>query len=226
MKKGKIIVFEGLDHSFKETNAKRLEKYIKQHITDKVLLISFPNYSSPSSMFVKKYLDRQYGNLNEVNVYTRAMFYALDRYDTMKELNIKRLLSKGYYIILDRYVGSNLIFGATEFKTNQYKDKFIKWVTDLEFHRNNLPQENICIYMDMPVDILYDLIQKRKNIIDNDIHESNKYFLKQVEENAKYVCKKLNWNIVNCTEDDKIRTQDEIFDDILNILIKDKNILL
>lgn len=224
MKKGKIIVFEGLDHSFKETNAKALYDYIKENITDKVILLSFPNYESTSSKFVVKYLKRQYGELAQVNPYTRCMFYAVDRYDSISEMDIHRLLVEGYYIIMDRYTTSNLLFGSAEYEDNEDKDKFIDWSIDFEYNKNNLPKEDIVIYMNMPTEIAFELIKKRDNVIDNDIHENDNSYLKKVENNAlNYICDKLNWNIVDCVKDDQIRSEQDIFNNILTIL-KNNNI--
>ena len=46
---GKIIVFEGLDCSFKETNSKALEDFLKNN-GEKVKLFSFPAYKSKEDL--------------------------------------------------------------------------------------------------------------------------------------------------------------------------------
>lgn len=229
MKKGKIIVFEGLDYSFKETNSKKLYQYIKENITEKVKLISFPNYNSESSYFVKEYLKGNYGELNEVNEYTTSLFYLLDRYDTIRKEKIEELLDQGYYIILDRYTGSNLIFQSTKIDqryedpivSNIFKMGYLKWIKDLEYNKCKLPQPDIIIYMNMPVKVSYELMKERKlkNNEDKDIHEENKKYLELVEENALNIANTHLWNIVNCTDDDlNIKSEDELFNEILDII--------
>ena len=61
--KGKLIVFEGLDGCFKETNSKLLANCIKMCFTEKVVLISYPNYECKSSFCVTSFLNKEYGNL-------------------------------------------------------------------------------------------------------------------------------------------------------------------
>ena len=229
MSRGIIINFEGLDYSFKETNSKRLYEYIKRSITEKVILISFPNYESQSSYFVHEYLKKSYGDADNVNEKQASLFYAMDRYDTIKKINIEKLLDEGYYIILDRYTGSNLIFQSTKIY-NKNKDNtsaeslvedFIEWANDLEYNILQLPKPDKVIYMNMPVKISYPLMQERalKNGETEDCHESDREFMESVEKNALYTAKYLNWNIVNCINDtDQIRDEESIFMDILNIV--------
>lgn len=229
MKPGKIIVFEGLDYSFKETNSKKLFQYIKENITEKVILLSFPNYESDSSYFVKRYLNGDYGN--DVDEYKASIFYLVDRYDTIIKENINQLVEEGYIIILDRYTGSNLIFqtakidknSSNEIESNVKKMKFIKWVKDMEYNIFNLPKENVVIYMNMPLEVSYELMKQRKlkNNEDNDIHEDNRKFLEIVENNALSIANSNLWNIVNCTDNElNIKDENTIFNEVLDIVKK------
>lgn len=228
MRKGKIIVFEGLDYSFKETNSKKLYQYIKDNITEKVKLLSFPNYNSESSYFVKKYLKGEYGELNKVNERLSSLFYLLDRYDTIKEEKIEELLEQGYYIILDRYTGSNLIFQSTKIDQiydnsdvcNIFKMNYLKWIKNLEYDICELPKADITIYMNMPVKVSFELMKQRqlKNQQDKDIHESNREYLELVEENAMNIATTHLWNIVNCVDEElNIKSEEQLFNEILDI---------
>lgn len=239
MNKGKIIVFEGLDYSFKEYNSKKLYEYIKENITKKVILLSFPNYESNSSYFVNEYLQGKYGECSEVDEKECTLLYAVDRYDTIKKNNVKELLEEGYYIIMDRYIGSNLIFqtakifnrekdiiddddiGITTGLINSKINEYIEWALDLELNILNLPKWDKVIYMNMPLNVSYPLMKERdlKNGKEEDGHESNKQFLQCVEMNAIRLCDKLNWNIVNCVDSgNNIRSEEDIFDNIKHIL--------
>ena len=231
MRKGKIIVFEGLDYSFKEHNSKRLYEYIKDNITEKVILLSFPNYQSNSSYFVNEYLQGKYGECSKVDERECTLFYAMDRYDTIKKNNVHQLLEQGYYIIMDRYIGSNLIFQTAKIYNNIEKgndifteeiiDNYIDWALELELEILKLPQWDTVIYMNMPLRVSYPLMKERdlKNGKEEDGHESNKKFLESVELNAIKLCNKLDWSIVNCVDDnDNIKKEDEIFNEIKSIL--------
>lgn len=226
MKKGLLIDFEGLDYSFKETNSKRLYEYIKENVTDKVELLSFPNYECESALFVKNYLSGMYGKASELNPYQATTCYALDRFHTMKVNNIKDKLDNGWIIILDRYVGSNLIFQSSKLaKLHSHElESYIKWTLDFEYNKLGLPKEDITIYMDMPIDISHDLMLERKlkSGTSTDGHEDNYQYMKKVESTAKNkIVPFLNYKVVNCIdENNNIRTKDEIFNDILSIIKK------
>jgi len=260
--KGKLIVFEGLDYSFKETNSIKLEHYINSNITNKVLHFSFPNYHSPSSFFIKEYLAGAYGNASYIDPYKASYCYSLDRMDSIIKLEINKLLEKGWYIIFDRYIGSNLTFQTAKVKeiakhvynyrrmlygieTDLYKldyekvpeyDKyykmdynifkkeynehdFIQNICKVEYFHLDLPKEDLCIFMDMPIDISYELMQKRKLKTNGkkDEHENNYNFMKLVEESSKTVIDIMGYEVVKCTDNNSIRTEEEIFNDILTI---------
>lgn len=222
MKKGKMIVFEGLDYSFKETNTKRLYEYIKNNITEKVILLSFPNYEGESSKYVKKYLSGFYGEASTLDPYKSSIFYAMDRFEVINDMKIKEKLEEGYYIICDRYTGSNMTFQSTKLKTKEEKEKYLDWVTELEYKILGLPVEDIVIYMNMPIDISFPILQERKlkNQQDVDQHESNYKFMKEVESNALLVAKKFYYKNLPLTDTEgNIFPEDNIFNKIACILL-------
>lgn len=218
--KGKMIVFEGTDGSFKETNSKRLTEYIKNNYNENTVLISYPQYDSESSVFVKRYLSGIYGEVYDVNAYAATTFYALDRYHNKKTIDC--MLSKGYTVILDRYTGSNIFHQSVKFDTNEKMDKFIDWCIDLEYNIFGLHKEDITIFMYKPSNINTIKDRDSKNGITNDIHESNNGYQYKLDKNHGYICNKLSWNIVNCYEEKDnsmaLRDKELIFNNILKVL--------
>jgi len=224
--KGKMITLEGLDGCFKETNAKLLTEYIRNHWNSKTILISYPTYNNNSSIFVKKYLKGDYGKLYDIDPHTISLFYALNRYND--KINIDKLLKDGYTIIMDRYVGSNIMYQSTRYNISEEKDKFIDWCIDLEYGKNQLHKEDIVLFMYIPVELNFKNLYNRdsKDGIINDLHESNKKYQLELDANHEYVCNKLSWNIVKCYEShdmagtivSNIFDKDTIFSNILTIL--------
>ena len=106
LKRGKILAFEGLDGSGKETQTKLLEKRLRDEGI-KVVRIEFPNYENKYSLFVKEYLNGKFGK--DVDPYVVSVFFSLDRFAIYKS-KIKNYLDDGYVVICDRYVYSNLIY--------------------------------------------------------------------------------------------------------------------
>ena len=226
--KGGIICFEGLDYSFKETNSKMLEEYIYDNITTKVLRIPFPNYESESAIYVKNYLSRKYGELTDIDPEVVSLFYALDRYDTLHNFNllgfknINDLLDQHYYIIFDRYLGSNLCFQTAKIDNDEDKEVFIKKQIDLELNKMKLPEPDVTIFMNMPIEYSFKLLKKRDPAVPNDIHESNYNYMLKVEKECNKIADRFDWKIVDCLElkDSKmeIKSKENLFNEVVETI--------
>ena len=110
---GKIIIVESsTDGCGKETQTKKLFERLEKE-GKKVTRFTFPNYESYSSIFVKKYLNGEYGkDPKKQDPYIISTFFAIDRYITFKE-QIEKYYNDDYYIIIDRYVISNMIYASS-----------------------------------------------------------------------------------------------------------------
>ena len=66
IRKGKLIVLEGLDGSGKETQSKLLVDRLNKE-GYKAIRVSFPNYGQPQCSMVEEYLKGNYTNQYEYN---------------------------------------------------------------------------------------------------------------------------------------------------------------
>lgn len=218
--KGIVIDIEGLDCSFKETNSKALYvKFLSKGY--KCVLLSFPNYESDSSDLVKRYLNGNFGDADHTGPYLTSLFYTIDRGITALREKINKLYNEGYIIILDRYTSSNFIFQGTKFNDEKKCDEYIKWLKDLEYNKMGLPEPDLTIFMDMPIEVSSKIIAKRKlkNGQDTDIHEQNTSFMKKVRENAIRIANNEDWKIVSCVNDKgQIRSRFEILNNIYDVV--------
>ena len=106
--RGKLIVLDGLDGSGKSTQAQLLADQLR-HEGNRVELLSYPDYSQPSSALVKLYLNGELAdNADDVNAYAASSFYAVDRYASYMQF-WKDKLEQGITMIASRYVSSNAI---------------------------------------------------------------------------------------------------------------------
>lgn len=156
MSKGKIIVFEGIDCSFKETNSKALFEYLKTvENIPKVNLIAFPTYGSPSAYFVEKFLKSEYKNNDP---YFISLLYAMDRADTIERENVKERLENGEWFIFDRYVTSNVVYQCARCKdAYYYKNQLTKFIDTIEYDIIKLPRADLEIFLHCTND---DLVKK------------------------------------------------------------------
>ncbi|BEP28469.1 dTMP kinase [Helicovermis profundi] len=221
--KGKLIVIEsGTDSSGKETQSKLLKNRLENDGYD-VIRITFPDYESKSSELVKMYLNGDFGeNANDVNPYTASTFYAVDRFASYK-MKWKNFLDKGGVVIADRYTSSNMVHQAAKFNNENDKNIFLEWLYDLEFNKMGLPKPDETIFLDMDIKASLWLMSLRKNKINGsnkkDIHESDKKYMTDSYENAKWIAKKYNWNIVKCTFEENIKSIEEIHEIVYNKVI-------
>ena len=215
--KGKLFIIEGVDGSGKETQTKRLYQRLKRdHINIKK--VEYPNYKSDSSALVKMYLNGDFGkDADDVDAYVSSTFYAVDRYASYKT-EWEDFYINGGIVLADRYTSSNMIHQASKIEDEKEQKKFLDWLEDLEFGMYGLPRPTKVIFLDMPPNYGQQLMKNRDNKITGqakkDIHESNLDYLKKSYENAMKVVKTYNWSIINCVEDGKILSIDEIHEKV------------
>ncbi len=154
-----FIVFEGIDASGKETQAKLLAKALKKK-GHKVEIFDFPNYKNPIGKLIGKFLEKKV----ELDVETRALLYAADRKFELK--GIKRALDEGKIVIADRYCYSNIAYQGS-------LGANISWLASLD---SRLVFPDIVFYIDIPPKEA--LRRKTKK----DRYASKKEFLEKVRE--------------------------------------------
>ena len=218
---GKLIVIEGVDASGKATQTKLLYEYLREKTKD-VIKVEFPDYESPSSSLVKMYLSGQFGeNADDVNPYVASTFFAADRFASYKT-KWEKLYNDGFMVVADRYVTANMIHQASKFEKKEDKEKFIDWLSEFEYGLYNLPKPDIKIFLDVPPHISEELMRERLNKFsgeeEKDIHERDKNYLFKTYENAKFVAENYGFNIINCVKDEKLRSIEDIQNEIRKIV--------
>ncbi len=220
---GKLFVIDGTDGSGKQTQIKALkERLEKEGIEFKS--VSFPNYESESSALVKIYLNGELSeDPKEISPYIASTFYAADRYITFKK-EYEEYYKNGGTIIADRYTTSNMVHQAGKIKDDKEREKFLNWLWDFEFNLYGLPIPTEVFFLNMPTEYAIKLMENRKNKITHeekkDIHERNPEHMKDAYIEACKLSKKYNWKEIKCVKDEKIRSIEDIHEDIYNELIK------
>lgn len=219
---GKLIIIEGTDGSGKQTQTEMLYKNLVEK-GKKVVKISFPNYESNASYPVKMFLNGEFGKIDNISYYASSSFYAIDRYASFKK-DWEELYNKGYIIISDRYTISNIIHQGNRIKDKEEFEKYCDWILDLEWNKFELPKPDMVIYLDVPYEISNKLMKDRINKINGemkkDILESDEEQKKRAYKVAKDIAKKYNFNVINCTENENLRSLNEISEEIIDKVMK------
>lgn len=224
---GKLFVIDGTDGSGKQTQFTKLkERLEKENI--KYIEVSFPNYDSPSSSLVKMYLSGEFGeHANDVSPYIASTFYAADRYATYKK-DFEEYYNNGGIILADRYTTANMVHQAGKIKDKKERKKFLDWLFDLEFNIYKIPKPDKVFFLNIPPKKSLELIENRENKfthgMEKDIHEKDANHIIDSYNAACAVAKDYNWCEIQCIKEDKLRTIDdiheEIFKEFKNILEK------
>ncbi len=225
MKKGKLIVIDGLDGCGKSTQLELTEKRLS--VTGyKIKTISFPDYESPSSALVKMYLNGEFSeNPDDINAYAASSFYAVDRYASYMKY-WKKEYESGYIILAARYVSSNAFHQMSKLSEDKW-DSYLEWLYDYEYDKLGLPKADKIIFLDMPIEVSQKLLSERYNGDDKkkDIHESHINYLEKCRKSAIYASEKLGWSVVKCSENGKLlhfsKISDMIIDSIKGIIEED-----
>lgn len=209
---GKLIVFEGIDRSGKETQSKILyDRFVGEDF--KVKLISFPNYGSDSSLLLRKYLNGDFGQKpDDVNPYAVAMFYALDRFLSLDDWY--PFYQQDGIVIFDRYVSSNVVYQASKLTRKVERNHFIDWVTSLEYTRLRAPQATLTLFLDVSPSVSATMGHRDKK----DIHEQDTAYLERVYAMYKRMASKRSWATIYCTYGTEIRPVIDISNDVWSLV--------
>ena len=217
---GKLIVFEGTDGSGKATQARLLcQRLEREGIPYQE--IDFPRYGKPSAAMVQEYLDGNLGKKpGDVNAYAASLFFSMDRYASYKQ-DWGDFYEAGGLIVADRYTTSNAVHQASKLPESERK-AYLDWLFDLEYRLLGLPKPNLVIYLDMPTEITAQMMRRREQTTGThaDIHEQDETYLKNCRANAKEIVKACGWSVVDCAEDEKPRTPEDIHAQVYQLVKK------
>lgn len=220
----KLIVIEGTDCSGKETQTKKLVKRLEND-NQKVFRFSFPNYDSPTGKIVggpylgkKSICSTWFKDSASLDPKIASLYYAADRRYNIEI--IKEYLNKNYIVILDRYVTSNMAHQGCKLNSKEERLKLFKWIEILEYDLLELPKPDVTIFLHMPVKFIEKLKGSRKEI---DAHESNSKYLLNAEKTYLELSNIYNYKTIECAKKDKIRSIDEIHEEIYDYINKTFN---
>jgi len=201
---GKIITIEGLDGSGKSTQISLLQNYFADNDI-KHKFIHYPKLEEGIyGELIAEYLRGEYGSVEAVNPKIVGLLFALDRLENKAML--LNWLEEGYYIIMDRYVKSNIAFQCAKVQNSIEKANLKSWIINYEFEHNKLPKPFISFFLNVPFEIIEDSLIKTRTGNDRDylngkkdIHEESLQLQKDVlSEYNKMVKEDSNFISIDC----------------------------
>lgn len=212
---GKFIVIDGLDGSGKETQSLLLKEKLTLQ-GKRVRLLSFPVYESDSSLFVRMYLDGKLGtHPSDTGAYAASTFFACDRYISYATDWKKDIRDPDTVVIANRYTSANAVHQLSKLPKDEW-DAFLAWLWDFEFSKLMLPKPDAVIYLELPPSVSLSLVKKRSEETGRktDIHENDTEYMKKCYDAALFSCERLGWIKIGCSENGKMRTREDISEEI------------
>ena len=215
---GKLIVFEGTDGSGKSTQFALLTKRLQAMGVDFRTMV-FPQYSEPSSSLIRMYLGGEFGaRPADVNAYAASTFYAVDRFASYRKV-WGAYYKNGGLMLSDRYTTSNAVHQASKVPEAQ-REEFFRWLYEFEYRHMELPKPDIVIYLDVPTELTEQMMRRREQATSThaDIHEQNMEYLSLCRRTGLEAAKYYGWTIINCARDGKMRSIEEIHNEIFALV--------
>ena len=186
---GRLIAFEGLDQSGKQTQAERLRDRLKQD-GHKSRLVSFPDYATSIGEEIARALqgERDYGPD------VMQLLYVANRYERKPDL--LRWLDGGLMLVSDRYTASSVAYGEA-FGLDP------AWLTELQ---KFLPPAWLTIFLDIAPETA---IQRKA--VDRDRYERDLALQTRVRDSYRRQAAELGWVVV-----DGERSKDAIAADVFS----------
>ena len=219
--KGKLIVIEGVSDGIGKTTQFNL---LRKRLLDENVKVEshhFPSYNTYQGKPVEEYLRGTFGSPDEISPYFVNSLYAVDRAITWN-IDLKDKYERGDTILLDRYTTSSLIYQSTPIEDMEEKKKFLNYVTDFEYNKIGIKKPDKVIFLTADLDIITKMRNKRKEengeVVAGDIHENDLMFMRKVYDNATFVANYLSWDIINCSENGRMKSIEEISDEVYKVV--------
>ncbi len=182
-----LIVLEGLDGAGKSTQIERLRQLLAQRGVQSEYL-HFPRFDAPVyGELIARFLRGELGAVDAVNPWLVALLFAGDRADAAPM--IRRWLSEGRAVILDRYVYSNVGYQCAKLADADDRKRLQKWIIDTEYGYFNLPRPDLSLFLDVPFAFTERRLTAQREGDDRsylqgaaDIHESSLELQRRVRE--------------------------------------------
>ncbi len=178
-----LLTIEGIDGAGKGTLAGGLAAQARA-AGHKSAQLSFPRYQETRfARLVGQYLDGRFGKLDEVPARFAALLYAGDRHESRDVL--LDLLADNDLVILDRYVASNIAYGAAKMPAAE-RDEIIDWIRELEFDVFELPRPDLTCLVATDAALAHALVGKKaaRSYTEDthDLHEADRGYMDRVAE--------------------------------------------
>lgn len=217
-----FIAIEGLDGAGKSTQIELLIQYFKSKGVE-TKFVHFPrHHDGVFGELISKFLRGEFGDVQQVHPQLVALLFAEDRRDFSS--TILNWMKEGYFVLVDRYVLSNIAFQCAKTNGEEQKEELRKWIYSFEYEYNQIPKPDLSIYLDVPFSFTQKSLDKRRANENRsylngqeDIHENDMDLQRAVKnEYDKLVNTESDITRIQCAdESNQMRSIAEIHEEIV-----------
>jgi len=159
---GLLISFDGTDSSGKATQARLLAGRLQAR-SHRVHQFATPDYQTKSGQVLAERLQNKAGNWSQTPWPEKLKLFSTNRAEHKTE--VISALARGDLIVYDRYVPSSLGFITIE---ALHENSLLKRadihdaIRKVEYEENDMPPEDVSIFLDVPPQISATLLERRK----------------------------------------------------------------
>jgi dTMP kinase len=221
MTRGILIAIEGIDGSGKHTQARLLEHSLSAKGFP-VYATGFPQYDSWFGSMVGKFLNGDYGPLQEVDPHFSAMLYAGDRFES--KTRIETVLNEGKIVLVDRYVASNLAHQVARASAEK-RSEFLRWIEHLEYSIYAMPREDLILYLRVPPSQAQMLVSRKSERkytqATHDIQEKSLRHLEDAAEMYDMLSRSRPWATIQCydAQNNTLRLPEDIAAEVMSAVV-------
>jgi dTMP kinase len=192
MTRGRLVAFEGLDQSGKQTQALRLRQTLEASGVS-VVSFDFPDYTTPIGREIGAALGRQ----RTFPPDCLQLLYVANRCEHRPA--IESALAAGQWVVCDRYLASSIAYGEAQGLDPAW----------LGLIQRVLPPADLTFLLDIAPDIAANRKQQQRDAFEQDLGllaRVRASYLRQASDSA-------GWHVI-----DAARDRDEVTTDVLAIL--------
>jgi dTMP kinase len=148
---------------------------------------------------VGKFLNGEFGSLQDVDPHFSALLYAGDRFEAKPR--IQSALNQGKIVLVDRYVASNLAHQVARASAEK-RSEFLRWIEHLEYSIYGLPREDLILYLRVPPSQAQKLVAQKSGRnytrAKHDIQEKSLSHLENAAEMYDMLSRSRPWATIQC----------------------------
>lgn len=202
-----LIVLEGLDGAGKTTQTELLKEWLESRGL-RYEYLHFPRFDAPVyGGLIARFLRGELGGIDAVDPYLVALLFAGDRADAAA--SIGEWLARGRYVLLDRYVNSNIAYQCAKVEGDEARETLKRWILDLEYGHNAIPRPDVSLFLDVPFRFTERSLTAPRRGEDrgylggaDDIHEASLAFQRRVREIYLGLAGEGELEVVDCRDEE------------------------